>query len=336
MLWGSTSGFAGQLGPWNYTSSLNVARSANVAVLARDTIIYTFGDWPYSDTPLPVERTTIRSDGTLSPWVEESSQMVEARGDAVGFATDSYIYAIGGINATDFLTTVERAPINSDGTLGVWTTIGATTTIVGDEGALIQYNQFIYVIGGYGYDNDVGYLAAVPDIYQTTINPDGSLGTWTLLSSKLVTGRVDFSAILIDTTIYVVGGYNERGNYASSIERAFVYEDGTLSAFTDISAAAAAHVDEGLFYDGTYLNVIGGYFFGDSNYREERAIVNADWSLGTWQPASYLLSEGGAPFVQTTTDAYMIAITAGGDSNSVEYAPLIPTGIEKKDWEIFE
>ena len=167
--------------------------------------------------------------------------MVEARGFAVGFATDSYVYAIGGENASSILTTIERAPINPDGTLGAWTTIGATTTTVGDASALIQYNKFIYIIGGYGYDNDVGYLAAVPDIYQTTVNPDGSLGTWSLLSSKLVTGRHEFSAILIDTTIYVVGGNSERGTFASSIERAFLYQDGNLGAFTDISATAAAH-----------------------------------------------------------------------------------------------
>ncbi len=177
------SSYAGQMGPWNYTSSLNVARSSNVAVLSRSTIIYTFGGYPYSNTPYPVECATIQSDGTLSPWVEESSQMVEARGGAVGFATDSYIYAIGGENASSVLTTIERAPINSNGTLGVWTTIGGITTIFG-ESALVQYNQFIYVIGGY-QGSPSSFSSGSPNIYQTTINPDGSLGTWTLLSSSL-------------------------------------------------------------------------------------------------------------------------------------------------------
>src|SRR5208283_3032496 len=85
---------AGYLGSWNYTSGLNVGRFSNVAVIARDTIIYTFGGYSYTTIPYPVEHTTIRSNGTLSNWVIESTQMVSAREDAVGFATDSYVYAI--------------------------------------------------------------------------------------------------------------------------------------------------------------------------------------------------------------------------------------------------
>src|SRR5208337_2703823 len=112
----SVSAYTGQLGDWNYTNSLDVGRFGNVAVLSRNTIVYTFGGYPYSDTPYPVESAIIQSDGTLSPWNIESTQMVEGRGFAVGFATDFYIYAIGGINSTDILTTIERAPINSNGT----------------------------------------------------------------------------------------------------------------------------------------------------------------------------------------------------------------------------
>lgn len=144
ILWGTTSCFGGQLGNWNYTSSLNVVRFYNVAVLSRSTIVYTFGGYPYTDTPYPVESATIQPDGSLSTWIEESSQMVEARGNAVGFSTDSYIYAIGGINASDILTTIERAPINPDGTLGQWTTIGATTTMIGEEGSFSSI-QSIYL-----------------------------------------------------------------------------------------------------------------------------------------------------------------------------------------------
>ncbi len=324
----STHSFASYtLGNWNYTSSLNVARSVNVAVLSQSTIIYTFGGYAYTTTPYPVECATIQLDGTLSNWVIESTQMISAREDAVGFATDSYVFAIGGDNGVTYCTTAERAQINPNGSLGIWTTISILPTGI-TEASLVQTSTYIYIIGGYDFNTTTGSLGS-SNVYQTTINPDGSLGTWTLLSSQLVTGRRSFSTVLINTTIYVAG-------YTKGVELATVYTDGELSTFTTISNTVAFHYDPGLFYDGEYLNVIGGYYGGDGNYRSERAQVYPDGSLGTWEPAPYLEDErDGFAYLQTSTDAYVI----GGccDTNVVEYAPILnTTDVKKRDWEIFD
>jgi hypothetical protein len=331
------SAYAGEMGPWNYTSSLNVARSSNVAVLSRSTIIYTFGGYAYTNTPYPVESATIQPDGTLSPWVEESTQMVEARQGAVGFATDSYIYAIGGESESAISTTMERAPINTNGTLGAWTIIGSIPTVFANAGT-IQYSTCFYIIGGYVYNTSVDYYTGSPYIYRTTVNPDGSLGTWTLLSSELVPGRNGLMAILIDTTIYVVGGTTAPGGLLTqSLEKCTMYPDGELGAFVTISSTTAYHVQGGLFYDGTYLNVIGGYLAGIPTYSSERAVINADGSLGIWEPAPALEMERDFfGYIQTSTDCYVIGATQSGDSNSVEYAPILnTTGIKKSEWEIF-
>lgn len=324
------SSFAGQLGQWNYTNSLNVARSENVAVISRDTIIYTFGGVAYiNNTPNPVERATIRPDGTLSPWVEESSQMVEARAGAVGFATDSYVYAIGGDAGpgVGFSTTAERAPINLDGTLGQWTTISVLPTGFW-ESTLIKDSTFLYIIGGYQGSSD---------IFQSTLNNDGSLGTWTLLSSQLAPGSTGPGTILINSTIYVVGGENAGGFNLRNVNEAVLSPAGEFGVFTTISYTGAYHVTPVLIYDGQYLNVIGGWLEGNVFEREERAMLNPDGSLGAWEAAPYLEDERQQfGYVQTSTDAYVIGGFDGGDSPNVEYAPLIPTGIDKRDWEMFE
>src|SRR5208283_788565 len=104
----SISAYAGQMGPWNYTSSLNVGRFDNVAVLAQNTIIFTFGGYAYSTVPYPVERATITSDGMLTPWVIDSSPMQSARDSGVGAVANGYIYAISGENGIGISTTVER------------------------------------------------------------------------------------------------------------------------------------------------------------------------------------------------------------------------------------
>ncbi len=319
------------LGSWSYASSLNIARSDNVAVIARDTIVYTFGGLAYTNTPYPVEHTTLRPDGTLTSWTIESNQMVMARQGAVGFSTDSYVYAICGENASSILTTIERAPINSDGTLGTWTTIGACTVSFGYS-ALIQYNQYIYVISGYqGYN-------VLPYIYRTIINPDGSLGTWTLLTSQLVTAGEGPSAILINTTMYVVSGFNN--GYIYDVEKATISSDGELSAFTTLRGTTVPHNGCGLFYDGQYLNVVGGAPYFVTSYYSERANINTDGTLDAWEEAPYLQTELLAfGYVQTKDDAYVIGGTSsdGGEFNTVQYAPILnTTDVKKSEWEIFE
>ena len=148
IFYGSISCFAGQLGNWNYTNSLNVARSGNVAVLAQNTIIFTFGGYAYSTTPYPVERATIKPNGSLSSWVIDSSPMQSARNTGLGFSANGYIYAISGDNGIGFSTTVERAQVNSNGTLGSWTTIGILPRGF-FQSSLVQSSTFIYIIGGW-------------------------------------------------------------------------------------------------------------------------------------------------------------------------------------------
>ncbi len=146
----------------------------------------------------------------------------------------------------------------------------------------------------------------------------------------LITGRDNLSAIIVNTTLYVVGGEDGAGFPLYSVEKATIFPDGQLSAFTTVNADLDAPDGGGLYYDGTYLNAVGG---GDSV--TERALINPDGSLGNWELTSGLqMWDGGFGVVQNSSAAYVIGGYPGG--NAVEYAPLVPTGIEKREWEIFE
>lgn len=333
----STSCFSQTLGNWIDVNSLNVARECNVAVLSRNTIIYTFGGYAYTNTPYPVESAIVQPDGSLSPWIEESSQMMDARCEAVGFATDSYIYAIGGENATSLLTTQERAPINSDGTLGVWTTIGTTTTIIGDASALIQYNQFIYVIGG--FQGTPSNFSPGTNIYRTTINPDGTLGTWQLMTSQMNMARYQTQAALVDNYIYVNGGESWAATPDLRItERALINPYGSLGSWQLLTQTGEYHVAGMMARLQNKLYVIAGVQGdGAESFHTEYATVNPDYSLGIfYDGAPHPDDRQAFGHVQTSQGLYVLGGWDGGDMTSVQYAPLIPAGIAKREWEIFQ
>ncbi len=336
----ATPVFCGQLSPWNYTNSLNYPRDGNRAVIVNDTVIYTFGEDEFSnDTPLPVERATILPNGSLSPWTVESERYSDVRDDAVGAYANGFLYVIGGINYDyGFVTTIQRATVNLNGTLGTWTTIGSIPTGEFTESSLIQYNQYIYVIAGYQEAAN-----PLPYIYRTTTNPDGTLGSWILCTSQLATGRYDQASILINTTLYVMCGFNGSG-IVKSVERACLYPDGELSAFSTLNSTETEHGDNTVVYDGQYINYIdeaNGVIANDPNYYSERAQVYPDGSLGSWEyvPSQrFNVPRGDPGFVTTSFAAYAIGGVDedGIDLASVEFALLIPTGIVKREWEIFD
>ncbi len=329
----ATPVFCGQLGSFIYTNSLNYPRADNIAVIANDTVIYVFGEWEWeTDTPLPVERAIILPNGSLSAWTIESERYSGVRDSAVGAYAYGYLYVIGGEDATNGdSTTAERAQVNPDGTLGVWSTISILPSgFVGST--LVQTSTFLYVIGG-GYSGS-SY------VYRIQTNPDGTFGSWILCTAQLNIGRDAQESYLINTTLYVMDGYFVSGG-TKTVEKATVFPDGELSAFTTIGNTVTYHEGGGIAYDGQYLYIIDGYEGGPPTYQCEKVQVYPDGSLGTWEPATAQQlnnSEGAGGFVQTTTAFYSVGGYNGGAIATVEYAPIIfplPTGIKKREWEIF-
>ena len=89
----------------------------------------------------------------------------------------------------------------------------------------------------------------------------------------------------------------------------------------------------------SYLYVIDGYWGGDISYRVERAKINPDMSLGTWEPAPYLNQQRIAPYAQTSTAVYVISgSTFGGTPlTSCERSLILnDTSVESDKWQFFK
>ncbi len=84
-----------------------------------------------------------------------------------------YLYALGGLTGLEFLDSVEKSKVNPDGQLSAWET---TTPLSVPRGmfSVVEYNDWIYVIGGSGRDN---YLSSVE---YATVNSTADFGYWGL------------------------------------------------------------------------------------------------------------------------------------------------------------
>ncbi len=319
-------GFTQTLGVWTSLSSLPSPRYACSAVLI-DTTVYILGGSHFSSSvPYPVLRTGILPDGTLSGWVEESCRPLEIHADSVCFAHGRYLYAMSGSKGvTNSITsTMERALLYSNGSIGTWEIVGYTP-IPFYESTWLQTSTDLYVFGGY---------PATQEVWRLPLCDNGSIGTWGLLSSNFNYGRYGTGVALVGNRIYIQGG--EGYGNTEYTESAQILTDGNISSWQILTRASIRHVTPLLEKIGKRLYVISGCYPSWSDTETESAEILSDYTLGIWVGLSpYPNPRRFFAHVRTDKGLYVFGGRVNSDMSSVQYAPIIPaepSDVKPKVW----
>jgi len=323
----SYPGFAQTLGNWTSLVSLPSPRAECSAVLI-DTTVYILGGSEFSSgTSYPILRTGILSDGTLSGWVEESCRPFEIHSEAVSFTHGGYLYLMSGSKgiSDSISTTMERAPISSDGSIGEWKIIGYTPKLF-YLSSWAQTSTNLYVIGNYSYSNEV---------WRLPLLSNGSIGTWSLLSSKLNNGRYAAGVTIVDDRIFIQGGGSDLGGY-NYAEVAQILPDGSLGSWQTLTKPLSWHKGPLLAKIGMRLYTIAGCSPSWPDTDTESAEILSDYTLGTWVGLSPYPSERtDFAHIQTEKGVYVFGGWKNSDMSSVQYAPIIPpepSEVKLKAW----
>jgi len=276
-----------------------------------------------------------RGDGTIAPWVS-TSPMTTLRWRFAAVVAHGYIYAIGG-NGRDssvILSSIERAKLDTDGSISSWQIVGALSMPRAGLTAVVLGND-LYVLGG----ETGGFGPNQSSVERFALNSDGSLGPAQVVAS-MTTPRADFAAVAVGEYLYALGGFPGNGTALKTVERAarqvdgtlgpweltasmtmprsravvsgrVIYAlggdntiersiaalDGSLGPWQIISVMVAERSQSSAFVDGPYMYVLGGFYPGlYATNSIERAMIQSDGSLGPWQ-LSASMSQGRSSFV---------------------------------------
>ena len=171
---------------WKATTNLPAAVSGHDALYvpidnaSGQTVQYVYVTGGAGNDSVPVTRVdvaTIQSNGSLGSWTgltglpagtafHESVAATPFNSKVKG---SGYLYVLGGIEAKngDPVTTVYRATLANDGTIGGWTTAGTLPEALHSFGAVL-FRSTIYVAGGATTGN-----APVTTVYRATIDTLG-------------------------------------------------------------------------------------------------------------------------------------------------------------------
>jgi N-acetylneuraminic acid mutarotase len=258
----------GSIGTWAVTTNLATARS-DFASAVYNGYIYVMGGETGASTHYTrtIEYAPINSNGTVGSWTSASNQFATGRNGAAGAAYNGYLYIIGGQNTSGTnLADVQYAPLNSNGTVGTWTTTTAFSS-GRYEAAAVAYKG--YVDPSSGTTNTVQYAP---------LNSNGTIGSW-VITNSFVTARAYLGVVAYDGFLYMIGG-GDFGTYYSDVQYTPIGPNGAVGAWTPTTSLSTGRMYVGAAVYNGNLYAIGGTNGSGDQLTSDYAPVNSIARVG--------------------------------------------------------
>lgn len=211
---------------------------------------------------------------------------------------------------------------------------GLGAAFIPPANAGVNPDNYVFVVGGAADQTNVATSA----VYRAQAQQSGALSAWTPAANPLPVPRAYHATVAasaytaaVDTTtteayLYAIGGVDGSGATVNTVYYSKVALDGSNGVWqTTTPLPAAVHSAGAVVFRG-YVYVTGGADGQNAPTSTAlRAAVNADGTLGAWQPIAAL--PGGAAYQSLMNfGPYLYAI--GGDGNTVTTVQATTSGGE--------
>jgi hypothetical protein len=225
--------------------------------------LYIFGGSKTTREGFPLDtcnRFPINDDGTLGAGIELSN--VHMKSGRVAFSvlyTGPYIYAIGGSTSPgQYTDSIERAPVNPDGTIGDFDNVPGVRLTEGKfTQALTWIGNKVYILGG------ETTMSSVSTVEVATVGDDGQLGTFAAYPNILSARRNRISLITLGNRLYLFGGFDGMGGFYTSVDTATVDGNSALGTF---GISGTTTLTTGVESGTSLLTPDAAFYFGGHNF----------------------------------------------------------------------
>jgi hypothetical protein len=208
----------GTLGTFRTETSLPVVIADAVCFVIKNKLYVAGGDQVYNQNT--VYKATINTDGTLSSWTQLPNFPISFSCGSPLLINDR-IYIFGAFDSSTNTSKIYYATYDSNGDIGSWTYVSNMPNSI-YRSAIVCTDNYVFSVSGYSLNNNQYTLAS----YRAPILIDGSIGTWTQISSGLA--AVGFAqSVIAGNKIYFIGG----GDNVSNLNT--VYSATFTSGITD-------------------------------------------------------------------------------------------------------
>ena len=262
---------------WKETTFFSAPRAGTAAVIVNDKI-HLIGGVDGRNFVHSTEYAQINEDGTLGPW-QRGNSLRDERGFMEAAVHGDYVYVVGGGNGPNghhLLNSVERAPINPDGTLGWWERVNSPMVVARRCSKIIATDDRLYSFGGFG-----GVL--LDSVEFSEFQPDGSLGEWQLDPEVMTVPRYVNSVKKKDDRFFVLGGHDQtKGVGITDVEWTRYTETGNTEKWQATTPLQQGRYGHSSVSFGEDVYVIGGLSGAEYLDSIEHSKMGKDGDLDTW------------------------------------------------------
>ena len=261
------------------------------------------------------------SPGAVGSWTSSGNTLPVAEEYSASVTYGGYVYVVGGVPNGGYSNAVYSAQLNSNGTVGSWTTQTNHLPIQVLSPVAVTYDGYIYVTGGLlgaGYNKNV-YVAQLSN---------GTVGTWSTAVNTLPIEVYFSTAQVYDGYLYIVGGQYS-GGVSSDVFTAPLSSSGGIGSWTTITSSLPQSVERmtSVINNG-YLYILGGDNGGQLNTIYYSAL-GANGALGGWTTSTVTMPDYLSATVSASYDGYIYVFGGAdnsGGSSSVYSAPFNANG----------
>jgi len=278
------------ISPWSTTTSLPYVIASHTSFSLNNNLYVVNGSAVTGESKDLILKSAINTDGTISSWNSTSTVLPEALIWHSTVRKDNNVYVLGGKeenpgSALAIVNTVYRGTINSSGDIDSWASLTPLPENLAQAAAVVIGDR-IYVTGGFNSG-----MIPNQDIYAATINPDGTISSWTdvgdlpvpLFGHGLITQGGKLIALGGSSTGSIVSRNN---TYVISLD-----SSGFVSGWVETSSLPTPIYRGSFITVGNKLFSIGGYSNGTFLDKVYYTSINSDGTLGSWTTSSYNLPQ---------------------------------------------
>lgn len=327
-----TYNVAGSGQPWQQQYQINTTQSAALGTWSTDTAfpvtlgasdpfvtknrVYVIGNWNGAISSA-MYTAPINADGSLGAWAAAGNFPVATAWHRI-VVTKNRVFVLGGSsNSSSGNTTVYTAVINTDGTLGAWTTSTSLPSGNYDGQAFATKNR-VYYIGGFDGTNRLSVVWYAP------INPDGTLGAW-VVAAPLPIGSGAQRCFVTKNRVFMVGGLTGSNTPLNTVYSAAINPDGSLGNWGREADFPTTPYSHSIYATKNRVYVLGSQTSGGTSGVIYYANINTDGTIGPWtvNPTAMNTPVGISGVFATSTRLYLVGGLFGSAYTSiVQYVPI--------------
>ncbi len=312
----------GSVGTWQTSPNSLLAAAGGSSAVTYNGYVYVLGGSGLNGSK--VSYAKLNADGSVGSWTDSANTLPHGGEFGTASVYGGYVYYMGGYNGSD-LDYVQYAKLNSDGSVGSWTTSGNNLTQAEENLTSVAYNGYLYALGGAENSGPTSY----DTVYYAKLNGDGSVGSWTTSPHNLPQAISSGTAITANGYVYVMGGYNYNTSfYLDTVYYAKLSSNGSVGTWSTSpsviprtsSSATAVTANGYAYYMGGYDN---GTVLGDVY----NAKLSSNGSVGSWTTSPNSLPTSASQASAVAYNSY-VYVMGGYDGDTyldgVFYAQLTP------------